>query len=174
MNVGKTKVSIGLSAGTIRRELMIAGAGFVLALPATAMAPTTPRPATQSSHNDGRMTMSTITTTDSIGIYCKGWGTGQPIVFHHGWPLSGGDRDAQMLFFPSKGYRVIAHDRCGHGRSSQTDAGNEMDTYAADVAAMLAHLGLQNAVRIGIRRAVARWSVTLRAMAAMTASPGPF
>jgi hypothetical protein len=71
MNDGETMVSIGLSAGTIRRELMIAGAGFVLAFPATAMAPTTPRPATQSSHNDGRMTMSTITTTDSTEIYCK-------------------------------------------------------------------------------------------------------
>jgi non-heme chloroperoxidase len=59
------------------------------------------------------MTMSTITTTDSTEIYCKGWGTGQPIVFHHGWPPSGGDRDAQMLFFPSKGYRVIAHNLCG-------------------------------------------------------------
>jgi non-heme chloroperoxidase len=95
------------------------------------------------------MTMSTITTTDGTQIYYKDWGTGQPIVFHHGWPLSGDDWDAQMLFFQSKGYRVIAHDRRGHGRSSQTDTGNEMDTYAADVAAMVAHLDLRNAIHIG-------------------------
>ncbi|WP_201305977.1 alpha/beta fold hydrolase [Roseomonas harenae] len=93
--------------------------------------------------------MSTITTTDGTQIYYKDWGTGQPMVFHHGWPLSGDDWDAQMLFFRSKGYRVIAHDRRGHGRSSQTDTGNEMDTYAADVAAMVAHLDLRNAIHIG-------------------------
>jgi non-heme chloroperoxidase len=128
---------------------MIPGAGFALAPPATAMAATTPQPASQTSHNEGRMTMSTITTTDGTQIYYKDWGTGQPIVFHHGWPLSGDDWDAQMLFFRSKGYRVIAHDRRGHGRSSQTDTGNEMDTYAADVAAMVAHLDLRNAIHIG-------------------------
>jgi non-heme chloroperoxidase len=113
------------------------------------MAATTPQPASQTSHNEGRMMMSTITTTDGTQIYYKDWGTGQPIVFHHGWPLSGDDWDAQMLFFRSKGYRVIAHDRRGHGRSSQTDTGNEMDTYAADVAAMVAHLDLRNAIHIG-------------------------
>ncbi|MDF2388775.1 alpha/beta hydrolase [Nostoc ellipsosporum NOK] len=73
----------------------------------------------------------------------------RPIVFHHGWPLSSDDWDAQMLFFLSKGYRVIAHDRRGHGRSTQTDTGNEMDTYAADVAALVAHLDLKNAIHVG-------------------------
>ncbi|MGN6228979.1 MAG: alpha/beta fold hydrolase [Dyella sp.] len=93
--------------------------------------------------------MSYITTKDGTQIYYKDWGTGQPIVFHHGWPLSADDWDAQMLFFLSHGYRVIAHDRRGHGRSTQTSDGNEMDTYAADVAALAQHLDLKNAVHIG-------------------------
>ncbi|MBW8910147.1 MAG: alpha/beta hydrolase [Mesorhizobium sp.] len=92
---------------------------------------------------------STITTKDGTEIFYKDWGTGQPIVFHHGWPLSSDDWDAQMLFFLSKGYRVIAHDRRGHGRSTQTDIGNEMDTYAADVAELAAHLDLKNAIHVG-------------------------
>ncbi|MBB6093908.1 non-heme chloroperoxidase [Povalibacter uvarum] len=93
--------------------------------------------------------MSFVKTKDGTEIFYKDWGTGQPIVFHHGWPLSGDDWDAQMMFFLAKGFRVIAHDRRGHGRSSQTDKGNEMDTYAADVAALAAHLDLKNAVHIG-------------------------
>jgi len=93
--------------------------------------------------------MSTITTKDGTEIYYKDWGTGQPIVFHHGWPLSADDWDAQMLFFLAQGFRVIAHDRRGHGRSTQTATGNEMDTYAADVAALAAHLDLSNAIHVG-------------------------
>ncbi|TIV09875.1 MAG: alpha/beta hydrolase, partial [Mesorhizobium sp.] len=93
--------------------------------------------------------MSTFNTKDGTEIFYKDWGTGQPIVFHHGWPLSADDWDNQMLFFLDKGYRVIAHDRRGHGRSTQTATGNEMDTYAADVAALVAHLDLKNAVHIG-------------------------
>jgi non-heme chloroperoxidase len=92
---------------------------------------------------------STITTKDGTEIFYKDWGTGQPVVFHHGWPLSSDDWDAQMLFFLSQGYRVIAHDRRGHGRSTQTDIGNEMDTYAADVAELAAHLDLRNAIHVG-------------------------
>ncbi|RWB67396.1 MAG: alpha/beta hydrolase [Mesorhizobium sp.] len=91
----------------------------------------------------------TITTKDGAQIFYKHWGTGQPIVFHHGWPLSSDDWDTQMLFFQAQGYRVIAHDRRGHGRSSQTDTGNEMDTYAADVAALAAHLDLKDAIHVG-------------------------
>jgi len=90
-----------------------------------------------------------ITTKDGTEIFYKDWGTGQPIVFHHGWPLSADDWDAQMLFFLEHGYRVIAHDRRGHGRSTQTAVGNDMDTYAADVAELAAHLDLKNAVHIG-------------------------
>ncbi|PBB82658.1 alpha/beta hydrolase [Mesorhizobium sp. WSM3879] len=104
---------------------------------------------TEASHAKAGSGSGTITTKDGTQIYYKDWGTGQPVVFHHGWPLSSDDWDAQMLFFLSKGYRVIAHDRRGHGRSSQTDTGNEMDTYAADVTALVAHLDLKNAIHVG-------------------------
>ncbi|MBU0724643.1 MAG: alpha/beta hydrolase [Alphaproteobacteria bacterium] len=95
--------------------------------------------------------MSTITTSDGTNIFFKDWGPrdAQPVVFHHGWPLSADDWDNQMLFFLSRGYRVIAHDRRGHGRSDQTDTGNDMDTYAADVAELARALDLRNAVHIG-------------------------
>lgn len=95
--------------------------------------------------------MDTITTQDGVSIYFKDWGPkdAQPIVFHHGWPLSADDWDNQMLYFLDKGYRVIAHDRRGHGRSTQTDTGNDMDTYAADVIALTDALDLKNAVHIG-------------------------
>ena len=93
--------------------------------------------------------MPTITTRDGTDIFYKDWGKGQPIVFHHGWPLSADDWDGQMLFFLEKGYRVIAHDRRGHGRSSQTATGNDMDTYAADVAELAAALDLTDAVHVG-------------------------
>src|SRR5258708_3643176 len=101
------------------------------------------------SHPKGTTRMSTITTRDGTEIFYKDWGTGQPIVFHHGWPLSADDWDSQMQFFLMKGYRVIAHDRRGHGRSSQTTGGHEMDTYAADVAALTAALDLKNAIHVG-------------------------
>lgn len=93
--------------------------------------------------------MSTIKTKDGADIFYKDWGAGRPIVFHHGWPLSGDDWDAQMLFFLGKGYRVIAHDRRGHGRSSQTSRGHDMDTYAADVAALTEALDLRDAIHVG-------------------------
>jgi non-heme chloroperoxidase len=93
--------------------------------------------------------MSTITVKDGATIYYKDWGTGQPIVFSHGWPLTGDDWDGQMLFFGQHGYRVIAHDRRGHGRSSQTWDGNEMDTYADDLAALIEALDLKNAIMVG-------------------------
>jgi len=93
--------------------------------------------------------MGTIVTKDGTHLFYKDWGTGQPIVFHHGWPLSGDDWDNQMLYFLSKGFRVIAHDRRGHGRSGATSTNNDMDTYAADVAALASHLDLKGAVHIG-------------------------
>ncbi len=92
--------------------------------------------------------MPKVTTKDGTEIFYKDWGTGEPIFFHHGWPLSADDWDAQMMFFLSKGYRVIAHDRRGHGRSSQTAAGHDMDTYADD-AFEVVKSDLQNAVHIG-------------------------
>ncbi|MGA2741653.1 MAG: alpha/beta hydrolase [Bryobacteraceae bacterium] len=93
--------------------------------------------------------MATITTKDGTQIYYKDWGTGQPIVFSHGWPLTADDWDTQMLFFGQHGYRVIAHDRRGHGRSSQTWDGNEMDTYADDLAGLFEALDLKNAIMVG-------------------------
>src|SRR6204780_369563 len=93
--------------------------------------------------------MATITTKDGAQIYFKDWGTGQPIVFSHGWPLSADDWDGQMLFFGQRGFRVIAHDRRGHGRSTQTWDGNEMNTYADDLAALSEKLDLKNAIHVG-------------------------
>src|SRR5277367_2552971 len=93
--------------------------------------------------------MNTITVKDGASIYYKDWGSGQPIVFSHGWPLSADDWDAQMLFFGQHDFRVIAHDRRGHGRSTQTWDGNEMDTYADDLAELTNKLDLKNAVHVG-------------------------
>ena len=93
--------------------------------------------------------MQTFTTQDGTTIAYKDIGAGQPIVFHHGWPLSSDDWDTQLLFFLAQGYRVIAHDRRGHGRSSHTATGNDMDTYAADVAALVKHLDLRDAIHVG-------------------------
>ena len=93
--------------------------------------------------------MATITTRDGTQIYYKDWGKGQPIVFSHGWPLSADDWDGQMLYFGQQGYRVIAHDRRGHGRSSQTWDGNEMDTYADDLAQLFEALDIKNAIMVG-------------------------
>ena len=93
--------------------------------------------------------MGFVTTEDGTEIFYKDWGSGRPIMFHHGWPLSSDDWDAQMMFFVLRGYRVIAHDRRGHGRSTQTSAGHDMDTYAADAAAVVEHLDLGDAVHVG-------------------------
>jgi non-heme chloroperoxidase len=97
----------------------------------------------------GAKTMSFVTTEDGTEIYYKDWGTGQPIVFHHGWPLSADDWDTQMLFFLEHGYRVIAHDHRDHGRSTQTSNGHDMGTYAQDAAGVADALNLRAAVHIG-------------------------
>src|SRR6478609_6519317 len=90
-----------------------------------------------------------ITTADGVNIFYKDWGSGQPIVFSHGWPLTADDWDAQMMFFLNHGYRVIAHDRRGHGRSDQPSHGNDMDTYADDLAAVINALDLKEATLVG-------------------------
>jgi non-heme chloroperoxidase len=120
------------------------------------------------------MSSNIISMKDGTQIFYKDWGTGKPIVFHHGWPLSADDWDNQMLFFLSKGFRVIAHDRRGHGRSSQTDNGNEMDTYASDVDQLMTHLDLKGAVHVGhstgggeVTRYVARYGGNGRAIKAV-------
>jgi non-heme chloroperoxidase len=108
-------------------------------------------PASQTTSGPGvnERRMNTITTKDGTEIFFKDWGRGEPIVFSHGWPLSADDWDAQMLFFLNHGYRVIAHDRRGHGRSTQTGDGHDMDHYADDLAALTKHLDLQRAVHVG-------------------------
>ena len=93
--------------------------------------------------------MNSFTVKDGTQIFYKDWGTGQTLFFHHGWPLSADDWDAQMMFFLERGFRVIAHDRRGHGRSTQTVTGNEMDTYAADVAELVEKLDLKDAIHVG-------------------------
>jgi non-heme chloroperoxidase len=124
--------------------------------------------------------MSTITTKDGTQIYYKDWGGGQPIVFSHGWPLSGDDWDAQMMFFLNHGYRVIAHDRRGHGRSSQPGDGHDMDHYADDLAALTAHLNLTKAIHIGhstgggeVARYIARHGESRVAKAVLISSVPP-
>lgn len=106
---------------------------------------------TAAQSNTGEDSMGTVTTKDGVEIFYKDWGPkdAQPIMFHHGWPLSSDDWDNQMLFFLAQGYRVVAHDRRGHGRSSQIDTGHDMDHYAADASAVTEHLDLKNAVHIG-------------------------
>jgi hypothetical protein len=103
-----------------------------------------PRPTTRKDRQ-----MSIVTTKDATQIFYKDWGSGQPIVFSHGWPLSAGDWDTQAMFFLNHGFRVIAHDRRGHGRSTQTSDGHDMDHYADDLAAVTAHLDLKNAIHVG-------------------------
>jgi non-heme chloroperoxidase len=134
-----------------RRKILIGGAYMIAAasLPAVTIAAAAKQAAPSTTANQGGKTMYTITTKDGTQIFYKDWGSGQPIFFHHGWPLSSDDWDAQMLYFLEKGYRVIAHDRRGHGRSSQVGSGHDMDHYAADVAAVVEHLDLKNAIHIG-------------------------
>ena len=100
-------------------------------------------------HFEGATPVGTITTSDGIDIFYKDWGSGQPIVFSHGWPLSADDWDNQLLFFLQQGYRVVAHDRRGHGRSTQTADGHDMDHYADDLAAVVEHLDLHDAIHVG-------------------------
>src|ERR1700744_4383944 len=133
-----------------RRALLAGTVGIAAAAAAVTTAPAAaPKHAAKSAMAMPRMSDGYVTTTDGVKIYYKDWGSGQPIVFSHGWPLSADDWDNQMMFFVQHGYRVIAHDRRGHGRSTQTDNGNDMDHYADDLAALTAHLDLRDAVHVG-------------------------
>jgi len=136
-----------------RRDLIVGGGAMVAAfgLPMPLLADQPSPASTPAPHGDsqGENLMNVITATDGTKIYFKDWGTGQPVVFSHGWPLTADAWDSQMLFLGEKGYRVIAHDRRGHGRSSQSWNGNEMDTYADDLAKLIETLDLKNATLVG-------------------------
>lgn len=130
-----------------RRQLLAStvAAAAIASLPLSATrAASLPAPPTAR-----KQEMQFVTTNDGTEIFYKDFGSGQPIVFHHGWPLSSDDWDAQMQFFQAQGFRVIAHDRRGHGRSTQTSTGHDMDTYAADVAALASKLDLRDAIHVG-------------------------
>ncbi|KAA9135733.1 alpha/beta fold hydrolase [Microbacterium caowuchunii] len=124
--------------------------------------------------------MPTVTTADGVEIFYKDWGSGRPIMFHHGWPLSSDDWDAQLMFFLQEGYRVVAHDRRGHGRSTQTSDGHDMDHYAADAAAVVEHLDLRDVIHVGhstgggeVARYVARHGGDRVAMAVLIGAVPP-
>jgi non-heme chloroperoxidase len=135
-----------------RRDVLITlgtlAAGAAIGEPAAYSQDMTASKTQNKTRGDG---MPRVTTKDGTQIFYKDWGPkdAQPIVFHHGWPLSSDDWDAQMLFFLANGYRVVAHDRRGHGRSSQVDTGHDMDHYASDASAVVGHLDLRNAIHIG-------------------------
>ena len=162
-----------------RRDVLLGAAAALLtsAVPSAAADLTG---GSTSSFHPGDMIMDTISTKDGVTIFYKDWGTGQPIVFSHGWPLSADDWDAQMMFFLDRGFRVIAHDRRGHGRSTQIATGHDMDHYADDLAALTAHLNLKNAIHVGhstgggeVTRYIGRHGETRVAKAVLISSVPP-
>jgi non-heme chloroperoxidase len=133
----------------MRRDLLVGGACVIAAASLSSLATAKDIQQPRNTLNTGVNTMSTIVTKDGAEIYYKDWGTGQPIVFSHGWPLSADAFEDQMFFFASRGYRCIAADRRGHGRSSQPWNGNDLDTYADDLAALVNKLDLRNSIHVG-------------------------
>ncbi|MCW2338260.1 non-heme chloroperoxidase [Sphingobium sp. B2D3A] len=167
--------------GDFTRRGILAGAGLTVGAAAlSATMPEAAQAAPAAAQASGPIGDGYATAADGTRLFYKDWGRGQPIFFHHGWPLSADDWDAQMLYFLSQGYRVIAMDRRGHGRSTQTATGNDMDTYAADVEVVVKKLGLQDAIHIGhstgggeVARYVARYGAGNVAKAVLVASVPP-
>jgi non-heme chloroperoxidase len=168
--------------GASRRAFLVSGAALLAAgaLPGGASHASTASATASSNRNDGPRSMNTITTSDGTEIYYNDWGKGQPIVFSHGWPLSADAFEDQMYYLASRGYRCIAHDRRGHGRSSQPWTGNDMDTYADDLAELVQKLDLKNAIHVGhstgggeVARYIARHGTKRVAKAVLIASVPP-
>jgi non-heme chloroperoxidase len=139
---------------SLRRSLLLAGVGGLAAactprLPSAASTASSPNNDDAHQQRKGKNIMSTITTRDGTSLYYKDWGTGKPVVFSHGWPLSSDSWEAQMLYLAERGFRAIAHDRRGHGRSSQPWTGNDMDTYADDLATVIETLDLDGVTLVG-------------------------
>jgi non-heme chloroperoxidase len=162
------------SSAAPSRRALLAAAGIAAAAPAAMTGAAAAKSAGASKYSGF------VKTDDGAEIFYKDWGDGQPIVFSHGWPLSSDDWDAQMMFFLNQNFRVIAHDRRGHGRSTQVDSGHDMDHYADDLAALMKHLDLKNAVHVGhstgggeVVRYIARHGDSRVARAAIIAAVPP-
>jgi non-heme chloroperoxidase len=175
-----TKTDFFNSVTAFRREALVGGIVAAIATVAPGVAAAQSAATPFSDRGKGTHIMETITTKDGVEIFYKDWGLGQPIVFHHGWPLCSDDWDTQMLFFLQHGYRVVAFDRRGHGRSSQVAEGHDMDHYAADAAAIVEHLDLREAVHIGhstgggvVARYVARYGKGRAAKAVLMSAVTP-